>query len=92
VVLVIGVSQAMSSEVDEEPIGRRLEGRDFVGQTVGEGGEAGLRIEEANHLETLSLQGAGNGIGVADGVVEGRNTVAVGVDADDDGEAALKAG
>jgi hypothetical protein len=63
-----------------------------VGQQGGEGGEGCLGVEEAEYLEALALQGVGDGIGVAHGIVEGGNAVGVGVDADDHGEAALEAG
>ncbi len=91
VVLLVGMGQAVASEVEEEPVGRRLEGGKVVGQQEGEGGEGGLGVQEAEHLEALALQGVGDGGGVAHGIEEGRNAVGVGVDADDDGEAALEA-
>ena len=59
---------------------------------MGEGRQRGLRVEEAEHLEALALQGVGHGVGIAHGVEQRRNAVGVGIDADDDGEAALEAG
>jgi hypothetical protein len=56
------------------------------------GGQRGLRVDEPEHLEALALQRVSHGGGVAHGVEQRRNAVGVGVDANDNGEAALESG
>ncbi len=89
-VVLVGVRQPMSGEVDQQPARGRLKGREVLGQEGGEGGQGRLIVEEAEYLESLALQRVRDGVGVPDGIGEGWDALSIGIDANDNRQTALE--